>query len=180
MARNTTALGLLLATWSLTTTGCFWGLTTQGPSLGILAIPIPVSPYFQDEKEDEYWEHERYERVPILGPVTSGGVPVAQIEAVLRASDPLYEIGMMFFGHRQEDRFWRDTLANLAAFFGVRADAEMHRQLLSRRYQWSNAGNLVSNGLIRGALFRSTAPFTRLARRFRRQSRSPVKEQIEA
>ena len=52
-------------------------LTTQGPSLGILAIPIPVSPFFQDEKEDEYWEHERYDRVPILGPVTSGGPPVA-------------------------------------------------------------------------------------------------------
>jgi hypothetical protein len=78
MARKTTtALGLLLATWSLTTTGCFWGVTTQGPSLGMLAIPIPVSPFFQDEKEDEYWEHERYERVPILGPMTSGGPPVA-------------------------------------------------------------------------------------------------------
>jgi hypothetical protein len=75
MARTTTtAIGLLLATWSLTTTGCFWGLPTQGPSLGILSVPIPVSPFFQDEKEDEYWEHERYERVPILGPVTSGGV----------------------------------------------------------------------------------------------------------
>jgi hypothetical protein len=78
MARTkTTAMGLLVVIWSLTTTGCFWGLTTQGPSLGILAIPIPISPYFQDEKEDDFWEHERYERVPILGPVTSGGPPVA-------------------------------------------------------------------------------------------------------
>ncbi len=77
MAKTTTALGLLLATWSLTTTGCFWGLPTQGPSLGILSVPIPVSPFFHDEKEDEYWEHERYERVPILGPVTSGGAPIA-------------------------------------------------------------------------------------------------------
>jgi hypothetical protein len=78
MARTTTtAIGLLLATWSLTTTGCFWGLPTQGPSLGILSVPIPVSPFFQDEKEDEYWEHERYERVPILGPVTPAGAPIA-------------------------------------------------------------------------------------------------------
>jgi hypothetical protein len=74
---KTTALGLLVVIWSLTTTGCFWGLTTQGPSLGILSIPIPVSPYFQDQKEDEFWEHERYERVPILGPTTSGGPPIA-------------------------------------------------------------------------------------------------------
>jgi hypothetical protein len=74
---KTTAFGLLLVIWSVSTSGCFWGLTHQGPSLGILAIPIPISPYFQDEKEDEYWEHERYDRVPILGPVTSGGPPVA-------------------------------------------------------------------------------------------------------
>jgi hypothetical protein len=74
---KTTALGLMLAIWSLSTTGCFWGLTTQGPSIGMLALPIPVSPFFQDEQEDKFWEHERYERVPILGPVTSGGPPVA-------------------------------------------------------------------------------------------------------
>jgi hypothetical protein len=66
-----------LVIWSLTTTGCFWGLPTQGPSLGILSIPIPISTYFQDEKEDEFWEHERYERVPILGPVMGPGQPVA-------------------------------------------------------------------------------------------------------
>ena len=91
---KTTALALLLGIWSLTTSGCFWGLTTQGPSLGILAIPIPVSPYFQDRKEDEFWEHHRYERVPILGPVTSGGPPVAlerhrlDVEVVPRPGTP--------------------------------------------------------------------------------------------
>jgi hypothetical protein len=72
-----TLSGLLLATWSLTATGCFWGLPTQGPSIGMLAIPIPVSPYFQDKKEDEFWEHKRYDRVPILGPITGPGAPVA-------------------------------------------------------------------------------------------------------
>jgi hypothetical protein len=70
-------LGLALSTLALTSTGCFTGLPTQGPSLGFFTVPIPISPYFQDEKEDEYWEHERYERVPILGPTTSGGPPVA-------------------------------------------------------------------------------------------------------
>lgn len=78
MARmKTTAAGLMIVVGSLTSTGCFWGLPTQGPSLGILSVPIPVSPFFQDQKEDEFWEHERYERVPILGPTTSGGPPVA-------------------------------------------------------------------------------------------------------
>jgi len=107
----------------------------------------------------------------------SGGTPVAQIEVVLRASDPLFEIGMELFGHRQEDRFWQATLANLARFFGVNAQPEMHRQLLSRNYQWSNAGNVRKNSFIRGIIARGTAPFSRLAHRFRQQS--AVKEQAE-
>src|SRR5690606_732845 len=41
------------------------------------SIPVPISPYYQKKKEDEFWRKERYERVPILGPVTSVGEPVA-------------------------------------------------------------------------------------------------------
>lgn len=51
--------------------------TTFGPTLGLLAYPIPVSPFFQDALEDAAWEKERYERVPILGPITAGGPAVA-------------------------------------------------------------------------------------------------------
>ncbi len=56
--------------------GCFW-LTTEGPFLGPLAIPVPVSPYFQDDKEDKFWEKERYGRAPILGPIAAGGPAIA-------------------------------------------------------------------------------------------------------
>ena len=40
----------------------------QGIYIGPLAIPIPVSPYFQDKLEDKAWMKERYGRAPILGP----------------------------------------------------------------------------------------------------------------
>ncbi len=56
-------------------TGC--STTSAGPALGILSYPIPVSPYFQDEMEDIYWDEERYDPVPILGPITEGGPAVA-------------------------------------------------------------------------------------------------------
>ncbi|MEM6329952.1 MAG: hypothetical protein AAF790_06860 [Planctomycetota bacterium] len=69
--------GLLLAAMSVSSTGCLWGLTSGGPSLGLLALPTPVSPFLQKKEEDDFWKHERYERVPILGPLTSGGPPVA-------------------------------------------------------------------------------------------------------
>ena len=46
--------------------------TVAGPSLGMLNYPIPVSPYLQKSAEDRFWEHERYDRMPILGPITPG------------------------------------------------------------------------------------------------------------
>jgi len=64
----------LVAAGTLASTGC---VTQQGPFLGPLAFPIPVSPYFQKKKEDQFWEHERYERVPVLGPIVAGGPAVA-------------------------------------------------------------------------------------------------------
>ncbi|MFM8252650.1 MAG: hypothetical protein ACKOBW_13725 [Planctomycetota bacterium] len=69
------ALGLLVAMLSLTSTGCV-GIA-HGPQLGVFSIPIPISPYFQDKKEDEFWIKERYSRVPILGPLTAGGPTIA-------------------------------------------------------------------------------------------------------
>ena len=57
----------------MASTGC----THLGPSLGFVAFPIPISVYQQKQKEDKFWEHERYDRVPILGPITSGAEIVA-------------------------------------------------------------------------------------------------------
>jgi len=56
-------------------TGCV--KTAFGPNLGLLGIPIPVTPYLQDEMEDQFWIKERYKMVPILGPITEGGPVVA-------------------------------------------------------------------------------------------------------
>ena len=75
MSRRTApaALLLVMAASSLASTGCMH----LGPNLGIFAIPIPVSAYEQKQKEDKFWEHERYDRAPILGPITSGAEIIA-------------------------------------------------------------------------------------------------------
>jgi len=59
----------------LSATGCVH--TTLGPNLGLLGWPVPMSPYAQKMGEDNYYEHERYERVPIMGPITAGGPAIA-------------------------------------------------------------------------------------------------------
>ncbi|MBP87445.1 MAG: hypothetical protein CMJ64_12095 [Planctomycetaceae bacterium] len=67
-------LNLLLACMALGSTGC---IGVAGSNLGILSIPIPISPYLQDKKEDQFWIAERYGTVPILGPLTGDGPSVA-------------------------------------------------------------------------------------------------------
>jgi len=70
-------LAFVLALGSLSTSGCYWGLASMGPSLAPFSIPIPVSPLQQKKKEDQFWQKERYDRVPILGPIQSGSEIVA-------------------------------------------------------------------------------------------------------
>ncbi len=83
------ALGMVIGLLSLSSTGCV-GIT-HGVNMGFIGIPIPVSPYFQDKKEDEFWIAERYDKVPILGPLTAGGPAVAldvpSDDEVMRAFD---------------------------------------------------------------------------------------------
>ncbi len=74
MSRRIVTLSLIAAA-ALSSTGCL-GIS-NGFNLGPLAVPVPVSPYYQKLEEDQYWNHERYDRVPILGPITAGGPEVA-------------------------------------------------------------------------------------------------------
>jgi hypothetical protein len=67
--------GGLLLCGCLAQTGCV-GITS-GINMGPFGIPIPVSPYLQDQEELEFHIHERYARVPIMGPLTAGGPVVA-------------------------------------------------------------------------------------------------------
>jgi hypothetical protein len=60
---------ILLGVTLLSSVGC---AGVAGPQLGVFGVPIPVSPFMQKEHEDRFWVKERYDRVPILGPITSG------------------------------------------------------------------------------------------------------------
>ena len=101
------AMGLIMASLAVSQTGCV-GITV-GSDLGLLGIPIPVSPYFQKKKEDEFWNHERYERAPILGPLVPGGPAVAldppSDDEVIRAWEKANPIqgGLPFLHERQRN-----------------------------------------------------------------------------
>lgn len=56
---------------------CAGCIAPVGPSLNALSVPVPISPYLQDEMEWQFKHKERYGRVPILGPLTAGGPTTA-------------------------------------------------------------------------------------------------------
>ena len=84
---------------------------------------------------------------------------VAQIQALIRASDPLYEIGMRLgVINATEDNFWHTDLKNLAVYFGVEGAVQQTNTLIDSRLQWKYARNIYHNAAIRTGLYHLTAP----------------------
>src|SRR5579859_2185583 len=73
-----------------------------------------------------------------------------QAHVLMRASDPLYEVGMTLGGHGKEDKFWAQTLTAVGARLGA-ADVEVETtsSCVDRRRQWRQAGNVWHNSMIR-------------------------------
>ena len=72
----TVTLSLVISALAVLSSGCFY---STGPSLGIFSIPIPVPAHASKQLEDKFHVHERYARVPIMGPITAGG-PVKALD----------------------------------------------------------------------------------------------------
>jgi len=97
------------------------------------------------------------------------GRTAAQVQVLLRANDPIYELGMPIVLNRKEDAFWRYTLAALAAHFGVEnASVTKAAVCVDRRRQWAHAGNVWHNAGVRSFLWAVATPI----RRHRRPSGS--------
>ena len=97
-----------------------------------------------------------------------GGGTVAQAQVLMRANDPLYELGLRLGGHRQEDVFWARTLGALAASFGSREPVETQVVCVDRRLQWSQARNVWHNAAMRTAVYGMTLPLRRARTLIRR------------
>jgi hypothetical protein len=99
------------------------------------------------------------------------GETVAQAQVLMRASDPIYEVGLTLGGHRQEDAFWQHTLTQLAAHFGEPCEVDTQVVCVDRRRQWSKWGNVWHSAAIRSTLYTLAAP-ARLVRRLLRRDRA--------
>jgi hypothetical protein len=82
------------------------------------------------------------------------GVTHAQIQMLLRASDPLYELGFRLGANKSENLFWQYTLTSLAAHFGVHEPIQTRMVCVDPKVQWSQFWNIWHNAAIRTFLYR--------------------------
>jgi len=88
------------------------------------------------------------------------GHTVAQIVALIRASDPIFELVCRIgVGHKMEDDFWFETLRNLAAHFGASGQPTLRRVLVDPAVQWSEARNLRFNSGVSTVIYLMLSPF---------------------
>jgi hypothetical protein len=93
------------------------------------------------------------------------GTVVAQAQALERASDPLFEMGLMLGGHGINNRFWTATLGNLARRFGSPTEVETEVVCVDKRRQWRQIGNVRHNAGFRSMLYMAGAPLRWVRRR---------------
>jgi hypothetical protein len=87
-----------------------------------------------------------------------GEKTVAQINALIRANDPLYELLMRLGMSKREDEFWLETLRNVASHFGAKGQLTYRATLVDPKVRWKEAKNIWQNAAIRTVLYRLTKP----------------------
>ena len=101
----------------------------------------------------------------------SEGATVAQVQVLIRANDPLWEIVMRLYGFKKEDEFWQQTLESLAGHFDVTTQAQMTVTCVDPGLQWGQAKNIWHNAAIRSGMYATMAPLRWLASPFRTKSK---------
>lgn len=101
------------------------------------------------------------------------GLTIAQAQVLMRANDPIYELGLTLGGHGKEDRFWAETLGNLAEHFGAEARCETTVVCVDKKRQWKRAKNIWKNSAMRTGLYMIGAPARALMKAFKRSPKPP-------
>jgi hypothetical protein len=92
------------------------------------------------------------------------GHTAAQAQVLMRAQDPLTELGLTFGGHRKEDAFWASTMRAVARRFDVETEAVTTVVCVERRRQWSRVGNVRHSSAFRSGIHSATSPLRKLGR----------------
>ncbi len=87
------------------------------------------------------------------------GETIAQAQVLMRASDPIFELGLMLGGHAQEDQMWHTTLTRLGQHFGVEVEVDTVVVCVDKKRQWSRWTNIAQSTAIWSTVYTLGAPF---------------------
>jgi hypothetical protein len=126
---------------------------------GGLTLSTGVLVLYADEVSFSFLTPEGH---PFAGMITfsafeDDGATTAQVQLLIRAQDPMVELGMAFGGHRKEDRIWQHTLRALATHFASAAAVSTTVVCVDKKRQWNRFGNVKHDAV----LYTLTKPFRR-------------------
>lgn len=78
---------------------------------------------------------------------------VAQAQVLMRASDPIFELGLALGGHKQEDVFWQQTMTAVAQHFGHEGTIDTRVLCVDPQRQWSRWRNIWQSSAIRSSMY---------------------------
>jgi hypothetical protein len=143
-------------------------------SLGGVRISTGIRVIYADDVSFSFMNAAGH---PAAGMVTfsadqEDGVTYAQVQVLIRANDPFYDLMLPIYGHRAEDEVWAHTLRALAAHVGATDTGAVviSRTIVDRRRNWSQAKNIWQNAAIRSGIYMATAPMRWIGRTVRRLS----------
>lgn len=82
----------------------------------------------------------------------------AQVQTLMRAFSPFYEVGLRLGIHEMQDEMWKQMLRNLAAFFGVRESVEATAVCVEPKLQWRQYSNVWHNADLRSSFHMIASP----------------------
>ena len=139
---------------------------------GGMKLSTGVRVIYADEESFSFMtpEGHMYAAMITFSAFEDDGATIAQVQPLIRASDPLYEIGMRVgFAHKMEDEFWRKTLEALAAHFNIPgASVDQKNTLVDPKLQWQYTKNIWHNAAIRSTIYTMTTPVRWVGKLFRR------------
>ncbi len=141
-------------------------------SQGLIPVAVGVLVLYAD---DEMFTVMTPEGHPVSGWNTfsayeEDGATVAQVQGLVRASDPIYEFGYRFMGgETAEDKVWFGALESLAANWSIIGQVQFQKSLIDPRIQWSQWTNIWNNAAIRTTLYIIAAPLRWASKPFSRR-----------
>ncbi|MGE5139430.1 MAG: hypothetical protein ACM3JD_08225 [Rudaea sp.] len=129
---------------------------------GILPIAVGVMVLYADDTTFTVMTPEGH---PFAGWNTfsayeEDGVTYAQVQALCRPSDPIYEFGYRFMGGEpEEDKVWYHVLRSVAGHWGLHdAAIEFNKNLVDDKVQWSQWKNIWKNAAVRTTIYLLASP----------------------